>query len=263
MAALLVGRIVARYGRRHIASVISPASRIEQPYVLYLRPFLEDRKTYAMDRPYVENVWAGQPMAPDNNKTEEELLVAQLKSLGRVIAVGHPNEQVPLPGAERLYLPSDDWKPVVSDLIRDARLVVLVAGDTEGTLWEFTEVVRLLPLSRLVILVYGKPEKYLKFRRAIGPAFSGRESELGGRKSDLYPPELPFLPPGKRHIMQRKQLIWGAVHFPPRQRAEFSLLDVSNWGPTVTPIRRKAIENKVEKLLQKIEAHLTILESKS
>ncbi|MBR7672090.1 hypothetical protein [Streptomyces daliensis] len=261
MLIFLVGRRFARRGRRHLASVISRTNRTEQTYVLYLRPFHEDLSAYTMDRPYIENVWAGQPMAPDNKKTEEELLVTQFERLGRVIAVGHPDERIPFSGAERLYLPKDNWKPVVSDLIRDARLVVLVAGDTEGTLWEFTEVVRLLPLSRLIILIYGKPRNYLKFRHAVGPAFSTRAKEFDGQKPALHPPGLPLPPAVQERSMQRKQLIWGAVHFPLHQKPEFWLLRAP--GLTVTPTHRREVNSQVKEFLEKVETQLNALESET
>lgn len=48
-------------------------------------------------------------------------MVWQFRSLGRVIAVGQPGEHLPQIGAERGYLPLDDWKDTVSNLIQGTR----------------------------------------------------------------------------------------------------------------------------------------------
>ncbi|MER8073779.1 hypothetical protein ABTZ59_36775 [Streptomyces sp. NPDC094034] len=65
--------------------------------------------------------------------TQEDFLVRQFKGLGRVIAVGQPDERLPLLGAERGYLPVDNWQDTVSDMIQGAHVVMMSAAPGPGT----------------------------------------------------------------------------------------------------------------------------------
>ncbi|WP_371678734.1 hypothetical protein [Streptomyces sp. NBC_01276] len=217
-------------GKQHLAPVITSFAQLRDvSYVLYLRPFLlDDRMSRTPDEapgwlfrsPY-ELPWL----------TEEHFLVRQFARLGRVVAIGQPGERLPLLGAERGYLPLDDWQGTVSELIRGAHVVALSAAPGPGTLWEFTEALRTLPPTRLVLLIYSGPEVYDIFRTAAAREYSARS----GRPTTATPapgwPPMPTLPdwpgprPRRRRIREEKWDLplkgiisfdqhWGATFIP-------------------------------------------------
>lgn len=220
-----VRRRLSRLGRRLATEDRSPLSQIgDVDYVLYLRPFEADRRSYRLPKgkygwTYVD-VGTGQLKSDitveRHDLTLEEELADIFKRFGRPIAVGRPGEKVPLPGADRMYLPRDHWKPVVRELIRGARLVIIVGATTESILWELTEARRLLPLPRLVILAHGNERSYDLFRAAVREEFSRRIAREGGD----FPaaPELPDPPPPNHEDSQGiwnsfTSVLWGAVRF--------------------------------------------------
>ena len=82
------------------------------------------------------------------------ILRAALKNVGPLVAVGKPiveeEEQLPPLGAARLYLPHDEWKDRVAELMSISRLVIIETGTissqhniiypeyTEGLKWEMS-----------------------------------------------------------------------------------------------------------------------------
>ncbi|MEU6234357.1 hypothetical protein [Kitasatospora sp. NPDC047058] len=264
-AALYAGRRLSRHGRRHTTRILgSPDEAGPEPFVLYLRPFAEDRNTFqqgpAFD-PAASALNTALLLGLDNpgSRTFEERIARTFRRFGRVIAVGQPGERLPLPGADKLYLPLNDWQPVVSDLIHRARLVVLVAGPGPGTLWEFTEAVRLLPPARLVLLVLpdavtsppDSPTTYDRFRQAVPPAFAARAV------SDP-PPRLPECPP-LRHPdrMRREPSIRGFVRFGPAWTPEFVRLDPTAFRRrTELGVVRRLTRTQLEPFLTRVQRTL-------
>ncbi|MEU6867521.1 hypothetical protein ABZ924_30505 [Streptomyces sp. NPDC046876] len=262
---LLAGRWLARHGRRHTTRVLRSAAQLEdRRFVLYLRPFYGDRVTVQQSSAFGEGhsslstvMSAG--LQEPRSMTLEEGIVRSFRRFGRVAAVGQPGESLPLPGADKLYLPLNDWKPVVSDLIGRARLVILVAGPGPGTLWEFTEAVRLLPPSRLVLLVLAEPRpslidpppSYEAFREALPAAFAARGE-------DLAPPVLPDCPPPARP----KKLTWepglhAVVRFCGEGSAEYSRLDpTAVRALTYQGVARGIHRRQLRPLLREIENSL-------
>ncbi|MGC0318649.1 hypothetical protein [Kitasatospora acidiphila] len=252
--AVFGGGRLSRLGRRHTARIIQrPEELADRSYVLYLRPFYEDRKLYEIRRPSASQRYAqyGSPVS----RTWEELLVTTFRRYGRVVAVGQPGERLPLPGAERFYLPLDDWQSVVSDLIRRARLVVLVAGDGPGTLWELTETVRLLPPEQLVLPVYDDEDGYERFRASVPQAFADRVEQLG---ADARPaPAFPKYPPDHRPGIRVVGGMRGIVHFDPDWTPRFVRFDLSAVrARTAAGRARKAGRLQVAPLLTRIEQRL-------
>lgn len=136
--------------------------------MLYLRAFGRDRELGATQP--VRGVWAWTLTlvgltSVDSQRTWEERIVLPFLRLGRVISVGEPGEPLPRLGAARFYLPHANWRSTVSEAIRRSRLVVMVASvgpdeSAEGTLWEYTEAVRLLPAEQLVLIVLDDRDGY-------------------------------------------------------------------------------------------------------
>ncbi|KOV85377.1 hypothetical protein [Nocardia sp. NRRL S-836] len=83
------------------------------------------------------------------------LLVSGLRALGPVIAVGRPGERLPRLGAARFYLPDDDWKSGVRELMGLCRLIVLRLGPGTGLWWEVEEARTTQPPGKLVLLMPG------------------------------------------------------------------------------------------------------------
>jgi hypothetical protein len=87
--------------------------------------------------------------------SDEETIARILARLGPVIAVGKPGEPLPELGAARLYVAHDQWQARVLELIRQAQLVVIRIGSSQGVLWEIEQALAHTPRQRLVLAVLG------------------------------------------------------------------------------------------------------------
>ncbi|MEU3414635.1 hypothetical protein ABZ760_25835 [Streptomyces sp. NPDC006658] len=158
----MAGLNLRRRGRRHlIPTIAKPGELAPDSYVLYLRSFSDDA---AFDR--VQDR-VGSPVMHQffiPGRSEEEQLAYAVKRLGPLVAVGQPGETLPYAGARRLYLPEDGWESVVSNMMSDARLVVLSLGPGRSTMWELVEAARILPPERLVLLAPMQKKEYEEFR---------------------------------------------------------------------------------------------------
>ena len=103
-------------------------------------------------------------------------MTRRFRRFGQVVAVGRPGERLPLLGASRGYLPLDDWQGPVSMLIKGARVVLLLIGPSDGTVWEYVEAVRLLEPARLVLLVDCDLPAYYRFRALADAEYARRSS---------------------------------------------------------------------------------------
>lgn len=126
--------------------------------VLYLRSFL------------VEGV---------ESSKYEDILREFFREIGPLVAIGKPRELLQTAGAARIY-PGDNWHEVVSRLMREAVLVLVQIGATEGLSWEIAALVQSVDPQR-VILILRPPQpkwrrrhllaEYHKFRESLGRAF--------------------------------------------------------------------------------------------
>jgi hypothetical protein len=251
-------------------------------YVLYLRSFLVDHALSRQDQVggahfltslashfgyrdplHLEDTWEGR--------------IARLFwRFGRVVAVGRPGEPLPPIGAGRFYLPADSqgwkepadsqgWKEEVSKAIRGARLVVIVAAvgqnssSAEGTLWEYTEAVRLLPPSRVVLVVLGGRDAYECFRARAALYFGKRTEELHEAGDVLPPPPaLPDWPEPQRPWKLRKGFpLHGVVCFDADWAAECVHFDATAArGPTPYARWRRTVRTQVDPWMDKCEQRL-------
>lgn len=104
--------------------------------ILYLRAFSEE---------YGERIDAFFP------RTEEEKLAAFYGTYGPTVAIGNPEEEIPLLGAVRIYFADEVWQAGVLYLMSVAKLVVVQAGFAPGLLWELGVARFRLAPERLVI----------------------------------------------------------------------------------------------------------------
>ncbi|MFD0169517.1 hypothetical protein ACFVJH_36110 [Streptomyces decoyicus] len=254
-----LGAGLSRYGRRHTARVIEcPAQLVDHSFVLFLRPFEEDPRLYKVRRAASKSLRV-QMTVPVSGTVEEGMVRQFRRRFGRVVAVGQPGERLPLPGADRFYLPLDDWQPVVSDLIGRARLVIIIAGTGPGTLWELTEAARLLRPEQLLLLVYGDEEAYRRFQEALPQAFAERARKLRSEeKAAALAPDLPDYPPLHDPTADGTLTgLQGIIHFD------------SAWTPTFVRCDRTAVKaltaagtawkihrNQIKPVLDRVEQRL-------
>ncbi|MFM9590107.1 hypothetical protein ACKI16_17485 [Streptomyces scabiei] len=238
---LAAGLRMRRQGRRHHVRVVRSLDEAKgEPYVLYLRPFVEDVTGTAMRHAFSRWTGTGGALVSGSSLTLEEGVCRTFRGFGRPLAVGEPDEALPLPGSRRLYLPLGDWQPTVTSLITDARLVLLVAGTSAGTLWELTEVMRLRRPESVLVLLYGDREgtdlrqEYDHFRLAAEYELIERKEELRAvHGPDWQPPAFPPLP-GFRHPDRLKwvPLMQAVIRFRADWTPEIVLIDptaVSAW----------------------------------
>lgn len=238
-----VAPLLLRRGRRHRVGIPdSLAACLREPYVLYLRPFEKDDPiaSYPVGlarKPRYLNLTG-------STLTVEELLSWTVRHAGRLLAVGHPEEALPPPGADRVYLPWADWEPTVLALLRRARLVVLGTGVARGTLWEFGQAVRCRDPAELVLLVYSGPAEYAEFRKV-----ADRLLPEGRRLPDLADPEGRKTDPGSREAepegreaeQQGRRRGAHADSYPLRAVVVFA----DDWTPSLLPLDLRKTAGRV------------------
>ena len=96
----------------------------------------------------------------------EEQLAVYVQNHGPFIAIGRPDEGLPTAGAARDYVDDDSWKQRVREWIREARLVIIQPGQTEGVRWEIEQVLDAISPQKVVFSLTsfdGGPEAYESF----------------------------------------------------------------------------------------------------
>ena len=151
-------------GRQYAAK--ADAERIitdSDPDVLYLRTFRSDPSTAG----YV--FWSSLTIVMVSGlATEEEQLADVLRPFGDLVAIGHPGERLPEPGAARIYTSDEEWKEVVKRQMQAARLVIIRAGVGENLVWELRKAVETLnPRNVLILVLQMKAKHYESFRATV------------------------------------------------------------------------------------------------
>ncbi|WP_182908583.1 hypothetical protein [Microbispora sp. H13382] len=238
-------------GRRHRHRIIPSFDElVGERYLLYLRPFSIDP---LMALPPAEAPgWGFRSPFELPGLTQEEFLVRQFRGLGRVVAIGQPGERLPEIGAERGYLPVEEWQESVSRLLRGAHAVIMTASPGPGTMWEFTEAVRTVAPARLLLLVYGD-EDYHAFREGVAQEYATRSSAEAADAEWPPLPRLPDIPPAP----YVKGLPWdfpleGILSFDPRWRPRFT-----RFPPAVPRVRhvwtiRRLVRRELKPVLDQV-----------
>jgi hypothetical protein len=102
---ILGGAFLFWRGRQYAAK--ANAERIltdSDPHVLYLRAFRSDTSI----KGYLFLVDPGAGVS--GMTTQEEQLAEVLRPFGDLVAIGRPGEQLPTPGAARIYASDAEWK---------------------------------------------------------------------------------------------------------------------------------------------------------
>jgi hypothetical protein len=149
---LPVGAYAAYFGKRMMT--MSSEELLKQdtrPPVLYLRSFEDDE--LAAKQVKIRLLAMARSDVVFSGTTEEETLAKVFNRIGPCIALGRPGEKLPPLGMSRLYFADSDWKNAVEMLIKQASLVILRAGSTEGFFWEFGEVIKAVDPRKLLLLL--------------------------------------------------------------------------------------------------------------
>ncbi|MEV4926623.1 hypothetical protein [Streptomyces roseoverticillatus] len=239
-AAFLASLAMGRRARVHTTHIITSVSGLAPgSYVLYLRPFTEDLSSSGI-APAADNNMFNNPVRAiaRSGRTYEERLSRTFRQFGPLVAVGRPGE--PLPGgsgARRTYLPLDDWKDTVGNLIDGARLIILGAGPGPGTVWEYVEVLRRREPSRLVVLITD-PAEYQRFKASTIAEAEGALFELKHKYGNFWqPPILPDLPSPVNPHTTRSFYFRGMIYF------------TDGWEPHLANFDRSAVgSNKPRKI---------------
>jgi hypothetical protein len=141
-----------------------------RPHLLYLRSFQDDQTSLT---------------ATD---TREESIVAVMKEIGPVVAIGRPGDSLAPLGAERRYCKEDDWKDEVVSLVKQARLVVIQAGASSGLLWEISEATKRLRSEQLLISLRNKDSV---LRRSANQSAQDQYDEFRALTSQFFRLPLP------------------------------------------------------------------------
>lgn len=155
--------IVARRLRQSRFNQVAGLSDLSNcgTHVLYLRSFEEDR--YFNWLQTIHSVLGGIPLY----KSPEEHVTEILEELGTVIAIGRPGELLPPVGASRIYIIEGDWQSEVVRLLKDAKLVVIRLGSTEGLKWEIRQLFEIVAPEKILFDIPIKHSHWLECRALI------------------------------------------------------------------------------------------------
>ncbi len=143
-----LGAKLFNYGRRlGIPSAADVLLRDQRRPIIYLRPFKEDRIT--SKRPELVTAifgWVGLA-------TEEEQLAYVMNDIGPFITIGRPGELLPQLGAVRIYVNHDEWQDKVTQMMHNARAVIIRLGQSDSLKWEIEKAFEILQPEQLLYLV--------------------------------------------------------------------------------------------------------------
>jgi len=139
-----------------------------RPPVLLLRSFVDDD---APTRPksYVKRWFR-------RGATLEEALSTEMSLLGPFVAIGNPDEKLPMLGAMRSYFSDETWQGAIDEWIKKSRLIVLVSGRTKWVDWEIKTIINNGALNKLLIVFPPNKSSNLKSRQEL--IQSGKELGL-------------------------------------------------------------------------------------
>lgn len=207
-----------------------------RPPVLYLRSFKDDPRVARQ---------MGMSGADGFRVTNEESEIAAIfKKIGPVIAIGKPGEAMPYVGAARMYVGKGDWQACVQNLMSQARLVILRAGNTEGLWWEIAESVKRVKPEKLIFLIPLNRNGYEKFREQAETHFPSRLPEYEGWRIPVTTIRavLFFDKDWTSHLLPVQQTV-----------SEYWLNAVSHAGESPTdrkePVLRLVLENTFQPIL--------------
>ena len=156
--------------------------------VLLLRSFADDMLELDPKFEYFSSIFR-------KRLTLEEFVVSQVMTLGPVVALGKPTEELSPLGAAREYVFGPGWQQRVSSLLDECSWVVAILGGGEGLRWEYEQVVDRGLTGRFILVVPPATpdvfqQRWAIFQRAF-PAARGADlslaSQMGGPLCAVFP----------------------------------------------------------------------------
>lgn len=192
---------------------------LEEKFVLYLRSFDDDS---AMSRVWVDSwrdmgflgsLWMD---GSTEYSVEELFAVAFHATLGRMVCAERPGQRLVVPGAARLRLTRENWKPTIISLMTHAQFVVIKLGCGPSLAWEVEQALQLLPSNKIVFICsddVAADAGALKLLRSL-PHGSDIEAAVH---------EIAAMPKSRRDPLPH---VTGALYF------------VDDWIPGTEPVKR-------------------------
>jgi hypothetical protein len=159
IAKVVFAFLVIGFGRflLHYARVLaSPRSLADLRHdsrrpTLFLRPFEYDRASFHdLSQSLSERLFD----LETGSHSIEEIVVQRFRRIGPVVSVGSPAERTRHDGALRLFLPPEQgWQATVLEMMRSARVIVIVIDESEGLLWEL-RAIREHRLTRKTVMIF-------------------------------------------------------------------------------------------------------------
>lgn len=144
---IVLAQIVRRDLTKRILSNVSPTG-VPNP-ILYLRAFDVD---HSFTR----------PSGFSRLTLEESIVLALMSNKRRVVALGRPGEKLPPLGAERFYVPDDEWQNAINNWIEQSYAIVMIAAKTEATGWELERIFESSAHEKFLIL-FPREFEHLQF----------------------------------------------------------------------------------------------------
>ena len=180
-AGTLLWSVIYRRSKRYRAlSAQDVLASDPRPHVVYLRSFrADDASSLGMAGKDLNYYWRvlhpikawGTILNIWDTRTEEEIMAEVLHQIGPVVAIGRPGEKLPQLGAARVYASDETWKQTIHELFKQAGLVVLLVGKTEGFFWEVEQSANTVDPTRLILLVPAWRRGYEDFCQRAGNHF--------------------------------------------------------------------------------------------
>jgi hypothetical protein len=213
-----------RYRERQRKNLLAAEDLLKhdtRPHVLYLRSFKDDQTTSRLL----------------NLSTEEQELAVAMLEIGPFIAFGEPGEDVPEPGAARMYVAHERWRNEVTQLITNARLVVARIANSPSFWWEIATAANIVAPEKLVLLLPDNETDYEEFKEWA---------------NEIFPRSLPVHPFRRKNSSKSHISSEGFIYFERDWRPQVLafkpvLLRQNYWAPGV-PILMTALRPVYQQL---------------
>jgi hypothetical protein len=191
---------VARIYRHARRNAMLPGTDLERSDprkpILYLRSFQEDNRSKLWARATDGRIFLERFV----RITFEELVTDHLWGYAPVVAIGDPagrNKLAPL-GAARAYATNTEWQRIAIASMQRASIIVAIAGNTQGLIWEIETIVKLGFGQKLVLLFPPTRTDELRRRwqflvRSINVLNLPAEIDLVHTRAVLWPDGNPVL----------------------------------------------------------------------
>lgn len=175
------GSTLVRTGWKYDA--VSAAQALAEDHrapVVYVRSFRDDQKMIVVDS-RIRRLFAALFEYLVAISPEQELAMI-MNRIGPLVAIGKPGEPLPELGAARFYVADDQWQDKITDLMQQAKLVVVRVGGTANLQWEIDRALALLPLQRVVFFFLGVGKETEPFARELEQRFGPIEKLASSAK---------------------------------------------------------------------------------